>query len=465
MVKKDQHAFVKIKIAAGMLAAVILWMLGAPMNAYAYDYMLENGEKVPIPATYNLYDTYGDFSGYGALKNPQDLFIAGDHSIYVADTGNNRILKLDGSGRAVGEFRGEAAGGLKAPEGVYVDKNGDIFIADTENMRILRISASGEVLGEYKKPDSAMLDEKFQFYPKRVSFSTTGVIYVLCKTEAQGLLTMDVNGSFRGYAAVEKISFNLADYLVRIFGSSQQRKMIAKRLPTPVSNFLVQSDTIYGVTGNAKNNQIAIYNSIGKNLYPSGNYGEGGFFCDLSVSRDGIVSALDSELCKIFQYGRDGSNLGVFGGKGDRKSEFIQPVSIGTDEQGNLLILDAGKCVIQVYRPTYFMSLVHQALDFYSNGKYQEAKAKWDEVLKIDESYTLAHKGIAQAYYKTGDWKNAADRYRYIGDKAGYSNAYGEYLHDFYRKYFGVIVLVTMTVLLLAYKIVRRLKAAADRYQ
>lgn len=452
-------------MAFGFCVMLLMRMAAMPIEAKTHDYIVEDGEEIPIPVAYNLSDTYRMFSTFGVLKNPQDLFIAKDQSIYIADTGNNRILKLGDDGRAIGEFKAEDAGGLNAPEGVFVNENGDIYIADTENMRILKLSANGSVIKEFNKPETAILGESFNFLPRKIAVGTTGMMYILCKTEAQGLLSMDETGAFRGYAATEKVGFNLTDFLIRLVGSAQQKKMIAKRLPSPVSNFLVQNNVIYAVLGNAKSDQISVYNSIGKNLYPSGNFGEGGFLNDITVSSEGIVTVLDSNNCRIFQYDKNGSNLDVFGDKGERKGEFLQPVGIDTNQEGDLFILDAGKNSIQVFKPTYFISLVHSALNYYSSGAYDKAAAEWDNVLMVDESYTLAHEGIAQALYKRGDWKSAANRFEYIGDKAGYSRAYSEYIHDFYREYFGVIVLVFACLVVFGYKLIKKLKGIADRYQ
>jgi sugar lactone lactonase YvrE len=57
----------------------------------------------------------------------------------VADTWNQRVQVLDKDGKYLREF----GAGLYGPRGVTVDAKGAIFVADTGNGRILRFSAKG----------------------------------------------------------------------------------------------------------------------------------------------------------------------------------------------------------------------------------------------------------------------------------------------------------------------------------
>jgi sugar lactone lactonase YvrE len=99
--------------------------------------------------------------GYGgpvteALKGPEGIAIDANGVIYVADTNNHRIRKInaDGSHATIAGdgnwgLRGDGASALQArlyfPRSVAVDRDGSLFIADTLNHRVRKVSVSGVI--------------------------------------------------------------------------------------------------------------------------------------------------------------------------------------------------------------------------------------------------------------------------------------------------------------------------------
>lgn len=63
-------------------------------NTYVAD---EDGSLMPVPEAYEVYDCIYNLEEYGVMNHPQDIFVDGG-DIYVADTDNNRILKMDMDG-------------------------------------------------------------------------------------------------------------------------------------------------------------------------------------------------------------------------------------------------------------------------------------------------------------------------------------------------------------------------------
>jgi sugar lactone lactonase YvrE len=63
----------------------------------------------------------------------------GAPAVYIADTGNNRVVKVSPTGKQTVVL----GTGLKSPEGVAVDAAGDVFIADTGNNRVVKVTPKG----------------------------------------------------------------------------------------------------------------------------------------------------------------------------------------------------------------------------------------------------------------------------------------------------------------------------------
>jgi streptogramin lyase len=103
--------------------------------------------------------TYG-YSGDGGpaasakLANPYGVAVDGSGNIYIADTDNNRIRKVDATTHDITTVAGNGTGGfsgdggpatsatLTSPYGVAVDSSGNIFIADTFAHRIREVDRS-----------------------------------------------------------------------------------------------------------------------------------------------------------------------------------------------------------------------------------------------------------------------------------------------------------------------------------
>ena len=77
--------------------------------------------------------------GIGDFSDAQDLAVGRDGTIYIADTGNNRLVLLDASFslvRVISEFdRDGAPDRLSAPSGIFVTGDGEVYIGSTGGLR------------------------------------------------------------------------------------------------------------------------------------------------------------------------------------------------------------------------------------------------------------------------------------------------------------------------------------------
>ena len=96
----------------------------------------------PTPGTASGTSGISVFPAATALVKPQGIAVTSE-AIYVADTGNGRILRFDSSGAETAR----STTALQAPEGVAVGPDGSVWVADTGNHRVVHLSAALEDLG------------------------------------------------------------------------------------------------------------------------------------------------------------------------------------------------------------------------------------------------------------------------------------------------------------------------------
>ncbi len=82
------------------------------------------------------------------LYGPRGVAVAPDGSVWVADSGNHRLMLYDAAlanGRAIGK-KGSGPGEFIGPVGIAVAPNGSVYVADTENQRVEVLDAAGRFL-------------------------------------------------------------------------------------------------------------------------------------------------------------------------------------------------------------------------------------------------------------------------------------------------------------------------------
>jgi sugar lactone lactonase YvrE len=122
------------------------------------------------------------------LNNPQGVAVDASGNVYIADTGNNRVLMETLS---AGTYRQTTVGsGLLSPAAVAVDESGNVYIADTGNNRVLIETLAA---GTYTQttvgtglsgPQGVAVDESENVY-----ISDTGNNRVLIETLSEGTYT------------------------------------------------------------------------------------------------------------------------------------------------------------------------------------------------------------------------------------------------------------------------------------
>lgn len=470
----------KIKrIACLALASVMVLLSATSAYASSTNFILDTeGQMIQIPETYEVVGSIKNLGDAGSLTNAEDLYYSNGY-LYVADTANNRVLKMTTEGEVVMQIDAFTIAGqefsLTSPKGVWVsDDTGEIRVADTGNLRIVVFDAEGTAKAIYGKPDSEALDEEdFTFDVEKICVNSMGYMFAL---KGANMMKLNSHNEFLGYIGTVDVAFSLSRMLIRTFGTRDQIARTEKLEPTAYNNFTIGRDGVmYGVLADGTSGQIRRLNSVGDNTYPELGYGftiidEETYlpttpaFNDIAVDEDGIVTVIDQNTGLIYQYDAEGNLLTTFGGIGSRQGTFKSPCSIVIDENGYLYVLDYSANSIQIFKPTNFIELVHRAITLQTEGYYEEAKEYWNQVLDIDANYSLAHKCIGKILYKEGNYKESQDHYKMADDKEGYSNSFGEARHEFMRDFFFIIIIVIFIVVFAIGKVFVMIKQNSNKW-
>jgi len=172
------------------------------------------------------------FSGDGgpatsaALGNPTGVAVDASGNLYIADTQNDRVRKVDNSGIITtvagnGNYAsiytgdgGPATSAMIYPKGVAVDASGNLYIAETTDNRILKVDKSGIITtvagysstvgygGDGGPATRAMLN-----YPLGVAVDTFGNLYIadtgnncVRKVDTYGIITTVAGYWAKGYS-------------------------------------------------------------------------------------------------------------------------------------------------------------------------------------------------------------------------------------------------------------------------
>jgi sugar lactone lactonase YvrE len=132
--------------------------------------------------------------GTATLSQPLGMDIDPDGNLYIADSGNNRILKCNRRGELLRE-----AGGFgfdkqqfDRPVDVWAGNGLDVFVVDYNNQRLERYDKDLNYISSYYSDE--LQDESLQFgYPAAVGLSANGEIF-LAEHEFNRVLRIDSFG-------------------------------------------------------------------------------------------------------------------------------------------------------------------------------------------------------------------------------------------------------------------------------
>ena len=397
------------------------------------------------------------------LDGPQDIKVEGD-TMYIADTGNSRIIISDLNGNLKLTF-GEDE--LRSPTGLFITED-YIYVADMayEGKRegaVLLYDHEGNFVRKYGKPDDVLYGKATRFQPQKLIVDSVGNMYVVSKGNTNGVIQISPTdgGTFLGYFGTNTTEVSALQMFLSVVQSASQKASSLGNVPVGVGNIALDSKGLIYTLSSASEvaNSVKKLNIAGKNLFEAAFYPANPV--TIAVGQyDNIY--VGTSFGYIFEYTSEGSCLFIFGGK-DYANEyrvglFNSLSSLDVDNNDKLYVLDGQSNEIQIFVPTEFTDLIHESLVLYSKGLYAESKEPLEKVILMNGLFDFANQAMAQALFREGNYDSALEYYRLAKDKEGYSEAFWEVRNVWINKY--IIYLVAAILLLF---VVNKFRKYADK--
>ena len=234
-------------ISSILTAAALLVLFSSDVRADALPYQCYNynywEDIVYTPAPYEpdyvvdgLSLTY-EGEPIGNFVTPQDVTVAKDGTIYLADTRNNRIVIQDASAREVkGIITSFDHDGTEdhfdQPYGVAVSEKDQLYIADSQNRRVVVLNPDGSLARIVQNPMSEILEDGFIFVALKVTVDYADRVYCIAQNMFEGIMVFETDGSFTGFFGTINVNISLWEKFWRKLATKEERAKAQLFIPT-----------------------------------------------------------------------------------------------------------------------------------------------------------------------------------------------------------------------------------------
>ena len=484
--KKNVAKVMLKRLSALVAGAVILAGSSMVVHAeskytYSYDYW---GDVQDSPDAYEVVGVYSaaDLGMDKPISTTATGLTVVGNELFICDTGNNRIIEIERVDRETfktvkvyEEFGGNVeVNTFNKPQDFQISEDGDIFIADTGNNRILKLDSNWNYVMEFVKPDDNTLDKELLFQPTKIAVDTAGRVYCIATGINKGLVKYEADGTFSGFVGATPVVYKFWDYVQKRLATQAQREKLVSFVPTEYSNIYMDHDGfIYAVAANLADEDLKSgeadavrrLNLMGSDIlirngeYPvygdlymgnGGGYSGSSKIVDVTAFDNDVYVILDKERGRLFTYDSQGRLLYAFGGKGSMDGYFSKDQPIAMDHMDyDLIVLDALSRTITVFTPTDYGTLIFNAIDQFDAGEYAASGESWQQVMDLNGNYDLAYIGVGRALLRQERYQEALNYFELKYDDDNYSKAFKQYRKVWVEKHILAIFIIVFAVLII----------------
>lgn len=377
---------------------------------------------------------------------------------------------------------------LTNAQGITVVEDGEsyaIYVADTDNSRIVKmndqfivtevfLTPNDEVFFQWNSGKDLDLSNDTPFKPLKIAVDKTKRVYCIAKTVYEGIIEFSASGKFNRFLGKNVVTANpLKQFWYKLM-SDIQKDLQGADLPPEFINLTMDADgflytTSYPDADDAQaKNMIKAINTSGKDVLRRNGYvepnGDAVFLSAhsnkevilgastltaIAVNPDGFYSVTDSKRGRIFTYDTEGNLLYISGEKGTLSNSINQPVAISyltieakenTERQELVLVVDKTSKSIISFSTSNFGLLVNKATKLYLENKIIEAEEVWREVVKMNSNYELGYVGIGKSLLRLEKFEEAMEYFKLGHNAAYYSKAYQQYRDIILKDNFAIIM-------------------------
>jgi len=448
----------------------LLTLYAEPTNyTYNYDFW---AEQVASPDAYRV-SAYilGSTLGIGNFREPQGLFVR-ENRVYICDSGNNRVVLLEagenGEHTLVAAVSSVVIDGeespFKYPMDLFESRDGFLYVADTENHRVLKLDREWNYVSSILQPDDESIEEYTEFIPVKLVVDFANRLFVQARNINKGLMEFDSRGEFAGYMGANKVQVKIVDYIWKMISTQAQRARMDLFIPTEYSNLCLDHEGfIYVTNSSGQTDPVRRLNAMGQDILIRNGYEKpvgdlafgnaGGVlgrsrFIDVTAMPNDSYACFDRARGRIFMYDFQGNLLYAFGGLGNREGSFLLPAAIDTMGD-SIYALDSRSTALTRFDLTGYGEKIYLALNEYKAGRYESSAAVWEEVLKMNGNYDLAYIGIGRAALRQGEYLKAMKYYKLKHYRRGYGKAFQLYRKEWMEVNLWKILLILGLVLII----------------
>lgn len=459
-----------------------------PYTTYTYSY---KGECQHSPDAFVPEEVYTSFSGSEVpLKNPNDIVCDKNNNVYIADTGNNRVLVLNEQLELVKEIKDYELDGkkitLNAPQGVFADKKGRLYITDTGNGTVLVYNEKLEFEKAIAQPDAKLLPENFSYQPTAVAVDRYDRFYVISSGTNMGVITFNENGVFEGFIGAAKVKTSPIEKFWKKLMSEEQLNQMKESVPSNYNNLTVDSKGFVYVTSSSidaftlqqlitskskddsympvkrlnpagtdtlrRNGFFPPVGNLNFSAYDSDDVATNSSFTEVTVLDNDVYSVVDSKNNKIFTYDEYGNLLYAFGQTGTVDGTFDLLQSVAYQGYDRLLAIDRLRGSLTVFGKTEYGKLIDEAISLQQQRKFSQTIEVWQEIEKINNNYDIAYLGIGKSLLEQDEYSEAKEYFRATDNKEYYSKALKQQRDEVLKKVAILIPVVIIIIIILIAK-------------